>query len=69
MLSYDLAPSIARDAEEVKVAAGLVARFCAQETQVQIPHSYLIGVRLVGSPLVVSKRYKRCAGGFAGCYR
>ena len=54
MLSYDLALSIARDAEEVKVAAGLVG-CCAQETQVQIPHSYLIGVRLVGSPLVVSK--------------
>lgn len=31
MLSYDLALSIARDAEEVKVAAGLVARCCAQE--------------------------------------
>jgi len=55
MLSYDLALSIARDAEEVKVAASLVARCCAQETQVQISRSYLIGVRMVGSPLGVSK--------------
>ncbi len=50
MLSYDLAPSIAGDAEEVKVAAGLVARCSDQETQVQIPqNSYLLAVRLVGS--------------------